>query len=53
MLVWTGNVSTTPVSLAVLYCKEETALEVVNDTPTMVLLAFSRNDLTFCFIEVI
>ena len=47
MLVWTGNVSTTPVSLAVLYCKEETAFDEVNETPIIVLLALSRNDFTF------
>ena len=46
MLVWTGNVSTTLVSLAVLYCNDETAFEVVNDNPIMLLLALSRNDLT-------
>ena len=45
--VWTGKVSMTPVSLAALYCKDETALEEVNETPIMVLLALSRNDLTF------
>ena len=37
ILVWTGKVSTTPLLLAVEYWRDETALEVVNETPIKVL----------------